>query len=43
MLAERSFDADTAARGEMVESELDNLIRRRDTHRRQTHQTHVSF
>jgi hypothetical protein len=27
-------------RGEMVESELDSLIRRRDTHRRQTH---VSF
>jgi hypothetical protein len=30
-------------RGEMVESELDSLIRRRDTHRRQTHQTHVGF
>ena len=27
---------DTVARGEMVESELASLIRRRDTHRRQT-------
>jgi hypothetical protein len=30
-------------RGEMVESELDSLIRRRATHRRRIHQTHVSF
>ena len=42
MPAERSVDVDLMwipQRGEMVESELDSLIRRRDTHRRQAHQT----
>ena len=28
--------ADTVARGEVVEAELDGVIRRRDTHRRET-------